>query len=83
MRERLWAKIDGASWLEQWYLLPASFGVILAVYCVCTLIELVRQKLFSPLDNSKRIRGFFQRLDERLRGIWKEEEKGREQECRK
>ena len=83
IRETLWTKIDGASWLDQWYLLPASFGVILAVYCVCTLIELVRQKLFSPLDNSKRIRGFFQRLDERLRGIWKEEEKGREQECRK
>ncbi len=80
IRETLWAGIDGASWLDKWYLLPASLGVILAVYFVCTLIELARQKLFSPLENSKRVRGFFLGLDERLRRLWKEGEK---ENCRR
>lgn len=71
IRETLWTKIDGASWLGKWYLLPASIGVILAVYIVCTVIELLRQALFLPIDNSKKIRGFFLGLDEKMRKAWR------------
>lgn len=77
IRKTLWSKLDGASWLLKWYLLPASLGVILAVYAVCTVIELLRQKLFSPIDNSLRVRGFFLRLDEKIRRIWRGEDQTR------
>lgn len=77
IRETLWSKLDGASWLSKWYLLPASLGVILAVYAVCTVIELLRQNLFSPIDNSLRVRGFFIRLDEKIRRIWRGEDQTR------
>lgn len=77
IRETLWSKLDGASWLSKWYLLPASLGVILAVYAVCTVIELLRQKLFSPIDNSLRVRGFFIRLDEKMRRIWSGKDQAR------
>lgn len=71
IRETLWTKIDGVALLDKWYLLWACLGIILAVYSVCTAIELLRQKLFVPLDNNRKLRGFFYRLDERLRGIWR------------
>lgn len=73
IRETLWPKIDGASWLGRWYLLPASLGVIFAVYAGCTLIELLRQKLFAPIDNNKRVRELFNRLDEKILRVWKGE----------
>lgn len=71
IRETLWTKIDGVSLLDKWYLLPACLGIILAVYAACTVIELLRQRLFRPLDNSRRLRGFFVRLDQKLAGIWR------------
>lgn len=82
IREALWTKIDGALWLDKWYLLPASLGTIFAVYGVCTLIELLRQRLFFPLDNSARIRGWFLRLDEKIRTFWNDEE-GSKRDCRR
>lgn len=71
IRETLWTKIDGVSLLDKWYLLPACLGIIAAVYAVCTVIELLRQVLFVPLDHSKRLKGFFMRLDQKLAGIWR------------
>lgn len=70
IRETLWTKIDGVSLLDKWYLLPACLGIILGVYAACTVIELARQALFRPLDQSRRLKGFFERLDRRLAEIW-------------
>lgn len=70
IRETLWTRIDGVSLLGKWYLLPASIGMILAVYAVCTVIELLRQRLFAPLDRNRKLRGFFDGLDEKLRRLW-------------
>lgn len=70
IREMLWTKINGVDWLGKWYLLPACIGVIAAVYTVCTLIEFLRQLLFLPLNNSRRLKGFFDGLDDRLRCLW-------------
>lgn len=71
IRESLWTKIDGVSLLDKWYLLPASLGIILAVYGVCTVIELLRQRLFAPIDGNQKLRGFFEKLDEKLKGLWR------------
>ena len=71
IRETLWTKIDGVSLLDKWYLLPACLGIILAVYAVCTGIELLRQVLFLPLDRSRKLRGFFERTDRRLEDLWR------------
>ena len=35
------------------------------------LIELLRQKLFAPLNGSRKLKGFFDGLDERLRRLWR------------
>lgn len=71
IRETLWARIDGVALLGKWYLLFACLGIVLAVYAVCTVIELLRQKLFEPLNNNQKLKGFFFRLDERLKCIWR------------
>ena len=70
IRESLWTKIDGAAWLGHWYLPFACIGVIAAIYLVCTAIELLRQKLFSPFEKSTAIAGFFQKADDKLKKIW-------------
>lgn len=75
IRETLWTKIDGVSLLGKWYLLPASLGIILAVYAVCTGIELLRQILFIPIDHNQKLRGFFYRLDQKLYDVWNGEKK--------
>lgn len=71
IRETLWTRIDGVALLDKWYLIFACLGIILAVYAVCTVIELLRQKLFAPLNNSQKLRGFFFGLDEKLKNIWR------------
>lgn len=75
IRETLWTKIDGVSLLGKWYLLPASLGIILAVYAVCTVIELLRQIIFKPIDNNQKLRGFFIRLDQKLYAVWNGEKR--------
>lgn len=79
IRETLWSRIDGASWLGKWYLLPACLAVIAGVYLVCTLIELLRQKLFSPIDNSPKVRGFFRGLDEKILTFWRNTEQRKDE----
>ncbi len=71
IREMLWTKINGVDWLDKWYLLPACVGVIAAVYVTCTLIELLRQRLFAPINGSGKLKGVFDGLDEKLRGLWR------------
>lgn len=70
IRETLWTLIDGSAWLGKWYLLPACIGMTLAIYLVCTLIELLRSRLFLIVDNNQKLRNVFSRLDEKLRTIW-------------
>ncbi len=74
IRDTLWGRIGGASWLDKWYLLPACLGTILAVYAGCTVIELGRQKLFVFLDQNPKLQAVFLRLDKKLERIWKGEE---------
>ncbi len=73
IRDTLWGRIGGVFWLDKWYLLPACLGTTAAVYAVCTVIELGRQKLFAPLDNSQKLRSFFGRIDKKLESIWRGE----------
>lgn len=71
IRETLWTRIDGVSLLDKWYLLPACLVIIFAVYAVCTAIELLRQALFTPINNNQRLKGFFMKLDRKLAEIWR------------
>ncbi|MDO4294119.1 MAG: acyltransferase [Eubacteriales bacterium] len=80
IREKLWSRIDGGAWLGKWYLLPACIGTVAAVYLVCTGIELLRQRIFCPLEKSKWLTEACLRADEGLRRIWRGEEKGEQTE---
>lgn len=70
IRESLWTRIDGGAWIGKWYLLFACIGMIAAIYAGCTLIEFARQAIFYKFEHSKRISGFFYRMDEKLRAVW-------------
>lgn len=70
IRESLWTRIDGGAWIGKWYLLFACIGMIAAIYAGCTLIEFARQGIFYKFEHSKRISGFFYRMDEKLRAVW-------------
>lgn len=70
IRESLWTRIDGGAWIGKWYLLFACIGMIAAIYAGCTLIEFARQAIFYRFEHSKRISGFFYRMDEKLRAVW-------------
>ena len=70
IRETLWTLIDGASLLNKWYLPLACIGTILSIYFLCTLIEFLRQILFTPIQSNKRLHSIFYRLDEKLKFYW-------------
>lgn len=70
VREKLWTRLGSVSWLGKWYLPLAMLGTILAVYAVCTLIELARARLFVPLNENRKLRGFFSRIDRKLFALW-------------
>lgn len=71
LRETLWERINTVALLDKWYLLPACLALVTAVYAVCTMIELLRAGLFAPLDNSRRLRGFFRKIDDKLGRLWR------------
>ncbi|MBQ7840027.1 MAG: acyltransferase [Lachnospiraceae bacterium] len=71
IRETLWDKVCAYNWLDKWYLLPACIGTVIVIYTVCTLMELLRQKLFTPIDNNEKLRGFFLKIDDKLRKMWR------------
>lgn len=73
IREHMWNRIDTISLLNKWYLPFGIFGIIFSIYVICTLIELIRQKIFAPLNNNKKLQQFFFYLDFRLKQIWKGE----------
>ena len=73
LRETLWERLNVVSLLDQWYLLPACIGLTVLVYGSATAVELLRARLFAPLDNNRRLREFFLRIDEKLKRIWRGE----------
>ena len=71
IRESLWDKVCAYNWLEKWYLVPCIVLTVFAIFGVCAVIELLRQKLFAPLERSQRLKGFFFGIDEKLRRMWR------------
>lgn len=54
VREFIWNEVfNGSQYIDSWYLIPYSFGVVAIVYVACTIVELIRQhtleKLYSPV----------------------------------
>ncbi len=70
IRETFWPLLNAPYWPGNWWMVPYAIGTVLGIYLVGMVVELLRQKLFAPIDNSPRIRGFFLRIDDRLRAIW-------------
>ena len=53
-RKFLWLSVfRNASYQDSMYLIPYSLAVIVIVYLVCTMIELLRSKLFRTLSRGK------------------------------
>ena len=54
MRPFLWQKVfKNASFQNSPYLIPYSIGVVILVFVVCTLIELVRSKIFKIISRGR------------------------------
>jgi len=50
----LWRTVfKNASWQDSRYLIPYSIAAVIIVYVVCTVIEIVRSKIFKLISNGK------------------------------
>ncbi|MBD5494142.1 MAG: acyltransferase [Lachnospiraceae bacterium] len=70
IRIALWDTIKPWSWLYQWYMLPKIVLTVLGIYVVCSALELMRRLIFRPLDKSKRLHEFCEKIDMKLEKLW-------------
>ncbi|MCM1261803.1 MAG: acyltransferase [Butyrivibrio sp.] len=70
IREALWNKVGACNWLGKWYLLPRIITTTLAVYVVCSAVELLRRFLFRPIERNEKLQEKFRRIDMKLKGLW-------------
>ncbi|HHZ06671.1 MAG TPA: acyltransferase [Clostridiales bacterium] len=53
VRGWLWKTLNLPAYLWEWYFIPLLFVEILGVFVVCSVIDFVRQKMFSPINKSR------------------------------
>lgn len=59
------------TWLDKWYMLPKIIMTVLGVYVICSAMEIIRWMLFRPIERSKKLQGFYGKIDRKLSNIWK------------
>lgn len=70
IRIALWDGVKAWSWLYQWYMLPKIVVTVLAVYAICSVVELIRRMLFRPLEGNKKLQDFCEKIDMKLEKLW-------------
>jgi len=72
VRDNMWDKLAVYNWLETNYLIPASIGMMFAIYIVCMVIELLRQKIFLIWERNEKFCNIFKKADDKLLSYWSE-----------
>jgi len=70
VRDNLWNFIGVSDWIHKWYLVPMSLLAMILLYLAGTIIELLRQKIFSLWEKDSALKRFFLGLDVKIKEKW-------------
>lgn len=75
VRESLWAVLNMPQYIGKWYLVFVIILAVIAIYLICSVVEILRQFVMRPIENHPRVRGFFAALDGKILKLWRGEDR--------